>query len=77
MKLNGAKLPEVFQNIIVLYKSSLIDSKARQGNEAEVERHRERLSEKTPQGDAIVRSCDIDKTQEADRNVQLRRVIGE
>jgi len=57
------------KDIIVLYKSSLIDSKVRRDNEAEGVSHRERLNEKTQQWDAIVRSCDINETQEELRNV--------
>lgn len=48
-KHKGAKLPQDFFRVIVLYKSSLIDSEARRGNEAEGESHRERLNEKTPE----------------------------
>lgn len=64
-KHKAAKLP----NIVVLYKPSLIDSKPRQGNEAEAERHRDRLSERArTKRDAIVGTCDINKTQEVSRN---------
>jgi len=38
-------------------KPTLIDLEAEMANKAEAERHRERLSERAPKGDAIVRTC--------------------
>ena len=43
--------------ILALLKFSLIDSKPVMATRRKSNRHRERLSEKTPQGDAIVRSA--------------------
>jgi hypothetical protein len=53
-------------------KSSLIDLEAEMANRAEAARHRERLSEKTPKGDAIVRTAQNRKCAEVGRNALSR-----
>ena len=65
-KHKAAKMPDDF--IIVLYKSSLIDSKLRRDNEAEGVSHRERLSEKNSKEYAIVRTPTINEIGENGRN---------